>query len=192
MIGKVILTGGNKCPLCGKVFTAEPPLKPNIEDRSFYGGRVKYFKEVECDCTAIYNLCIERKFNHINSEEELNVINMIVIKEGKSLEEAKKEKEEAIQKEAEAKAMEAVAQAIEEKGDLPTLKQRNEIKTQTILATIVDAETKLNTLCVYTTKELQTMLKHRKIKFNKRDNKRHLAEILLAKDPSVVVASPND
>lgn len=192
MTGKVILTGGNKCPLCGKVFTAIPPLRPNIEDRSFYGGRVKFFKEVECDCLAKYDLCIERKYNHLTCEEELNVINMIVLKEGKSKEEAEREKEEARILEAEQKTTEALAQAIEEKGGLPTLKQRKEIKTQTVLATIVDADTKLETLCVYTHKEIETMLKRRKIKFNKRDNKRHLAEILLVNDPSVVVASPSD
>lgn len=79
MIGKVKLVGGNKCPTCGKEFLPTPPLRPNIEDREFYGGRIKFFKKVVCDCTAEYDLCIEKKYNSQKCEEEFNVINMILI-----------------------------------------------------------------------------------------------------------------
>ena len=66
----------------------------------------------------------------------------------------------------------------------------NEIKKQTILATIVDRDEKIKTLTAFTTKELQTMCKRRKLKFAKKDNKTQLAETLLAYDPSMVVANP--
>ena len=186
MIGKVVLTGSNKCPICGKEFTATPPLRPNVVDREFYGGRIKFFKEVSCDCRAIYDLCIERKFD--KGEDKLNVLNMIVLKEGTPLDQIKKEEMEKAQAEAEAKAIEAVHQAVEEKGDVPTLKQRQEIKRQTILATIVDKDEKIATLKTFTTKELRTMCKRRKLKFNVTESKEKLAERLLEYDPSLVVA----
>lgn len=192
MIGKVQLAGGPKCPICGKEFSAEPPLTPNIEDREFYGGRVKFFKDVDCDCTAKYKLCISKSFNPMKGEEEFQVINMIVEKVGVPLEQLRKEEDEKRQADAETKAIEAVHQAIEEKGEVPSLKQRQEIKRQTILATVVDKDAKIETLTHLTTHELQVMCKKRKIKFAVRDSKVQLAEKLLADDPSVVVANPND
>ena len=77
MIGKVTLVGSNKCPICGKEFFPTPPLRPNVQDREFYGGRVNFFKEVECDCTGKYDLCIEKKY--VRGEDRLEVINMIVL-----------------------------------------------------------------------------------------------------------------
>lgn len=186
MIGKVILTGGNKCPICGKEFTATAPLRPNVKDREFYGGRIKFFKEVECDCKAKYDLCIEERYSL--GENKLNVINMIVLKEGVPLQELRRQEMEKAQAEAEAKAIEAVHQAVEEKGDVPTLKQRQEIKRQTILATIIDKDEKIATLKTFTTKELRTMCKRRKLKFNVTESKEKLAERLLEYDPSLVVA----
>ena len=191
MSERMILVGGNKCPTCGKIFKAEPPLVPNL-DREFYGGRVKFFKEVECDCQAKYKLCIERKFSYKTSEEELNVINMIIEKVGTPLEVLRKQEMDKLQEQAEAKAIEAVHDAIVEGGNVPTLKQRQEIKQQTILATILDKDTKIETLCVHTIKELRTMCKRRKIKFNATEPKKALAEKLLAYDPSMVVANPED
>jgi len=43
-----------------------------------------------------------------------------------------------------------------------------------------------------TVKELQIMCKRRKLRYYKKDNKRTLAETLLAYDPSLVVANPED
>lgn len=184
MKGRVILTGGNKCPTCGKTFEAEAPLTPNSENREFYGGRVKFFKDVECDCGAKYKLCIERKFNSLKAEDELTVINMIIEQEGTPI-------MKQVEKTVDEKVSELVKQATEEHGSLPTLKARQEIKTQTILASIVDVETKINTLTLHTIKELRIMCRQRKLKFSVTENKRALAEKLLAKDPSLVVANPN-
>lgn len=182
----------NCCPVCGLAFKAIPPLRPiSRKDKEiFYGGRVSFFKEVDCQCTAKYDLCIEKKFNSVAEEDMFNVIDLIILKPGVPLEELKKQAEEQAKAEAEAKAIEAVAEAIEQEGDLPTIQQRNEIKKQTILATIVDRDEKIKTLTAFTTKELQTMCKRRKLKFNKKDNKTKLAETLLAYDPSMVVANP--
>lgn len=190
MIGKVVLAGGAKCPICGKEFKPEPPLRPNMEDREFYGGRVKFFKEVDCDCTAKYDLCIEKRFDSIKEDDTLSVINMIVLKEGVPLEELKRQEMERLSDEAEAKAMEAVHEAIEAKGDVPTLQQRQEIKRQTILATVIDKDQKVDTLMMYTQHELQIMCKRRKIKTKVREPKKSLVEKLLANDPTMVVAGP--
>lgn len=180
------LVGSNKCPICGKEFYATPPLRPNVKDREFYGGRVKFFKEVECDCTAKYDLCIEKRVGR--DGEKTEVIDLIVLKEGVPLAQLKREQEAKVAAEAEQKAIEAVHQAIEEQGNVPTLKQREEIKKQTVLATIIDKDEKIKTLTTFTTKELRTMCKRRKLKFNATDSKVALAEKLLYYDPSMVVA----
>lgn len=193
MIGRVVLAGSNKCPTCGKEFNAEPPLTPNTEDREFYGGRVKFFKEVECDCLAKYKLCIESKYNPLTTSEEMNVINMIVEKEGKPLTEAAIEKisrkREAERLAAEEKAAEAEALAAE--GNY-NVRRKNEAKKQKVLATIVDKDSKIATLMVHTTHELQVMCKRRKLKFAQKDSKLELAETLLAYDPNMVVTNPED
>lgn len=188
MTGKVVLVGSNKCPICGKEFLPTPPLRPNTQDREFYGGRVNFFKEVDCDCTAKYDLCVERRFTR--GEDRLEVINMIVLKEGVPLEELRKAENEKLQAEAEAKAVEAVHEAVAEGGELPTLKQREEIKRQTILATIIDKDEKIKTLTTFTTKELRIMCKRRKLKCSATESKTVLAEKLLAYDPSMVIARP--
>lgn len=188
------LAGSNCCPVCGLAFKPTPPLRPiKQSDREiFYGGRVSFFKEVECRCHGKYDLCIEKKYNSQKEEEVLKVIDMIILEQGTPLDVLKKQAEEQAKAEAEQKAIEAVAEAIEQEGDLPTLQQRNEIKKQTILATVIDKDEKIRTLTAFTVKELQTMCKRRKLKFNKKDNKTRLAEILLAYDPSLVVANPED
>ena len=180
------LAGSGKCPTCGKEFLPTPPLRPNIKDREFYGGRIKFFKEVECDCTAKYDLCIEEKYN--GEENKLKVIDLIILKDGVPLAQLKKEAEEKAAAEAEIKAVEAVHEAIEQGGSLPTLKQREEIKRQTVLATIIDSEEKLKTLTTFTTKELRTMCKRRKLKCYATESKQALAEKLLCYDPTMVVA----
>lgn len=185
MIGQVKLVG-KTCPVCGKVFEPTPPLRPNVTDREFYGGRVKFFKEVTCDCRAVYDLCIERRFSY--GEDKLMVIDMIEKQKGTPLAQIKREEEERLYREAEVKAIEAVHTAVQEGGSLPTLKQREEIKRQTVLATIPDTEAKIATLTTFTTKELRAMCRHRKIKFYVTESKQELAKKLLAADPSLVVA----
>ena len=190
MIGKVTLTGGNKCPVCGKDFFATPPLRPNIEGREFYGGRIKFFKKVECDCLGEYDLCIEKRYNAQKCEEEFNVINMIVIKEGTPLEELREQRAEQAFMEAGEKTKEDVAKITEEQGYLPPLAVRKKIQKENVLATIVDLDTKIDTLCLHTIKELQTMCKKRKVKFSVRWTKKEYAKALLSNDPALVVANP--
>lgn len=192
MIGKVVLVGSNKCPICGKVFEAEPPLVPNVEDREFYGGRIKFFKEVECDCLAKYKLCIESKYNPLEVREELNVINMIVEKEGKNLDEAALEKITRKREEERQRDMEKIEELEAKQEVSPRLKNRIELKKQKILATIVDKDAKIATLMVHTTHELQMMCKKRKLKYTTKDSKLELAETLLAYDQNLVVANPED
>jgi len=55
------LLHGRICPECGKEWEAEGDLVPNVKDREFYGGRIKFFKEVICDCDKRYVLLIGRK-----------------------------------------------------------------------------------------------------------------------------------
>lgn len=184
MIGRVILVGSNKCPICGQEFMPTPPLRPNVKDKEFYGGRVAFFKEVECRCRAKYDLCIEKRFRL--GEDRLEVINMIVLEEGTPLEEIKKEEDAKLRLEADQAANEAVAKAIEEKGDLPTLQQREEIKRQVVLATIEGKEEKIQKLKVFTEKELKAKCKHRKLRVTNKDNKTTLAEKLLEYDPNII------
>lgn len=195
MIGKVTLVGGNKCPVCGKEFFATPPLRPNIEDREFYGGRVKFFKKVTCDCLGEYDLCIEKKFNPVKVEEEFNVINMILLKEGlplEKVEEIKLDEKKQAELELEAKTRQEVARMTEETGKMPLLSQRLEVKKQNVLATVVDLNTKIETLSLRTKQELQNMCKKRKIKFSVNWSKADYARALLAHNPDLVVANPDD
>lgn len=55
------LLHGNQCPRCMKVWEANGDLIPNTKDRDFYGGRVKFFKKVICDCDQKYVLLIGMK-----------------------------------------------------------------------------------------------------------------------------------
>lgn len=192
MIGKVILAGSNKCPICGKEFKPTPPLRPNTEDREFYGGRVKFFKQVQCNCEAEYDLCIEKRYDSLKEDETLSVINMIVLKEGTPLDELWKKREEEAKAAAEIKAMDIIHEAIQNNGKIPSVAEREEIKKQTVLATVLDKDEKMQTLMQLTTKELQTMCKRRKLHITKKYSKKQLAETLIAYDPTVVIANPED
>lgn len=187
---KVILIGKNICPICGKTFEATPPLEPNIVDREFYGGRIRFFKDVECDCSARYRLCIESKFNHKEVENELKVINMILLHEGKPLDELEKDRLEEKRLKDREESLARIEAAEKAREERDTLKARNELKKQRILATIVGKDEKLATLMAHTQHELQVMCKRRKIKFALKDNKQQLAETLLCYDEGMVVANP--
>ena len=126
---------------------------------------------VEADNRVLTRMRTENIENAVSSMFEINVYS-----------------NKASGKKAEAKAIEAVHEAVAQGGDVPTLKQRTEIKTQTILANILDADTKIETLTHLTTKELRTMCRRRKIKFYVTEPKVELAKKLVAYDPSVVVA----
>lgn len=188
----VNLVGSSCCPVCGLAFKATPPLRPiKQKDReAFYGGRVSFFKEVECRCHAKYDLCIEKKFDGVREEDVYRVIDMIILEPGTPLEELKKQEQEKLNEQAEIAAIEAVHEAVENNDRFVHLAERQEIKKQTILANVLDKDEKIKTLSQFTVKELQTMCKRRKLKFSKKDNKTKLAETLLAYDPSMVVAGP--
>lgn len=173
---------GNKdtCYICGKKFVAMPPLRPNIKDKEFYGGRVQFFKEVECDCKAKYDLCISKRIK--GSEAVYEVIDMIILQEGLT----DKERMAQAKEEAEKKAIETIREAVETGNRLPTVTQRQEIKRQAVLATVIDKDTKMATLTHMTVKELRNMLKKRKLKFSAIETKVQLAEKLLEYDPSIV------
>ena len=180
----MILTGTkNVCPNCGKTFEPEPPLVPNTKEREFYGGRIKFFKDVDCDCTAKYRLCIESKFNSNEVRQELKVIDMIVLEPGKTVEELEQMKQQKIEDEANQKIHEQF-----ESGKIPTLAEREKIKKEVVLANIVDLDTKIETLCFHTTAELRLMCEINKVKYTNKDNKETLARKLLAKDPNLVSA----
>lgn len=175
------MTGkGNKCPICGKEFEATPPLVPNTTDREFYGGRIKFFKEVDCDCTARYKLCIEQRYNRAETKEELNVIDMIVLKEGIPNEERYKNMAQKI-----------IHERFEE-GKTPTKREREEIRKEVVLANILDLDTKVQTLCMHTLTELQLICRANKVKYTEKMNKTQIAKLLLAKNPNLVEANPQD
>jgi len=178
---------GDTCPVCGKKHLPTPPLKPNL-DKEFFGGRVSFLKDVTCDCTAEYELCIERRFYY--GEDRLDVIGMQEKKKGIPMEEVRKQEQARVTAEAEAKAIEAVRQASEENGEVPTLKQRQEIKRQVVLAAVPGLEEKIRTLTLMTQRELRIMCKRRKIKYAVTETKQKLAEKLLEYDPSLVVENP--
>jgi hypothetical protein len=171
------LTHGNKCPICGKEWTAEGNLVPNTKDREFYGGRVKYFKEVVCDCKTKYTLCVGVKEARDGTIEH-PVIDMILTKSA----EAMKSLEEAESKKIEYNIMNKNGGVYESK------EQQETAKRETILATIVDKDTKLAKLNELTTNELRAQCRKRKINFKVKDTKELLAQKLLAADPNVVVA----
>lgn len=186
MIGKVKLTGGNKCPICGEVFTATPPLRPNVTDREFYGGRVKFFKKVECTCDGEYDLCIEKKYNSAKCEEEFNVINMIVLKEGDELTAHKRRfgfiptgindnKEETVD-------VDKITEEVKQEAGEPL--------EPTVLAQIVDDRVKRETMNLLTIKELRGLCRDRKIEYKVIESKKELIAKLIEADPGLVVSNP--
>lgn len=171
------LIGSNKCPICGKEWAAEGNLVPNTKDRDFYGGRVKFFKEVICECKTKYTLCVEVKEDR-QGKRTFPVIDMIVSADAetiKSIEEAeaRKVKYDIIQKNGET---------------YMTKEQKQEAKIQNVLATVIDKDTKIEKLLELTTNELRGIAKKRHVKFKVTESKQALAEKLLAADPSLVVA----
>lgn len=167
------LTHGNVCPICGKEWKAEGDMVPNTKDREFYGGRVKFFKEVICDCKTKYTLCVGMKDTK-EGKREYPVIDMII--------------------KASAEQMKSILEAQEKKINYSIMQKNGEVyKTETekreaVLATIVDSETKLAKLNELTTNELRAQCRKRNVNFKVRDTKEDLAKKLLAKDPNVVVA----
>ena len=185
------LTGkGNVCPYCGKEFCATQPLTPNVTDREFYGGRVKFFKDVVCDCTAEYRLCIEPKYDAKEAKNVLKVIDMIVLKEGLTKEEREKKAEDEINKKIETETQ-AQIHSIFQNGKMLSLKERQNIKKEVVLANIVDLDTKIETLCMHTQAELLLMCRMNKVKCSDRMSKKEIAKALLVKNPNLVEANPN-
>lgn len=161
------LVGSNKCPLCGKVFEPIPPLRPNVEDREFYGGRIKFFKEVECDCASDYDLCIEQRYNSQKEDMELRVVDMIVLNRGISPDEFKHIK------------------------NLTKDPEIEEIDTSpNVLAAVLDEDTKKKAMELLTPNELRKMGKNIGIKFPVPCQKKDMIERLLKEDPTLVVADP--
>jgi ribonuclease P protein component len=122
----------NICPVCGKVFVVEPPVIPNkapLEEREqFYGGRVHFFKDLVCDCTAEYKALIEKKL--VGCEEQLNIIDMIIEKEGVPLDDLARQKLKEAEEMGVQKALQAVHEAIQNNTVMPTITERNKIKRQ--------------------------------------------------------------
>lgn len=181
---KEVLAGtGDKCPFCGKEYKALPPLVPNTQRREFYGGRIKFFKEVDCDCGARLNLLIERRYNSKLSSDELYVIDSIILKKGKTKEEVEAEKNDLVEKMVEERIHKEF-----ENGRVPSMQEREAIRKETVLATIVDLDTKVEALCMMTRLELQALCQKNKVKFVERDSKEKIARRLLAVNPNLVSA----
>lgn len=171
------LTHGNECPLCFKRWEAKGNLIPNTKDRDFYGGRVKFFKDVVCDCNTKYTLCIGMK-DRDDGGKEYPVIDMII--------KASAEEMKSIQ---EAQAKKLNYQIMQKNGDIYKSKAEKEAEArEKVLVTIVDRDTKIEKLKELTTNEIRAQLKKRNVKFKVTEPKEILVERLLAKDPNVVVA----
>ena len=182
------LTGtGNKCPVCGKEFFPTPPITPNLKEKEFYGGRVSFFKTVDCDCTAKYRLCIDKKYDNKEGRDVFRVIDMEVLQEGIPLDELAVENRVREELQGNDTPTRESAVSITEK-----LATKDALKKQAVLATIVDLDTKIETLCYHTVAELKTMCKRRKLRYTNRDSKAELARTLLAYDPSLVRPNPED
>lgn len=224
------LTGKkNVCPVCGKVFSIAPPLVAYTNKEygeEFYGGRVKFTKEVVCKCTARYKELIERKLGP--DGELFEIIDMVILKPGIKLdsegypiidaklkevkEKPKAELKDESKEEVEPKTDEETDEAdedeaeeeskdeSEEESQTPrtTLKngvtrmlrpeQRKMLRQEAVLATVVDLDSKIETLTHLTMKELKTMCKRRKVPFGLSPTKQSLARRLLLNNPELVVA----
>lgn len=162
------LTHGNRCPKCGKSWEVSGEMQPNTYDRDFYGGRVKFFQEVKCNCDTEYVLCIARVPDPRKGEKYV-VIDMVDIsKENpfKSLEKKIAKKKEEQKKESEL--------------------------NEHVLTTLVTKEMQIKRLEICTQNELQTLCKLHKVKMGRGDSKYKLIERLLEAVPNLVVANPND
>ena len=171
------LTKSSVCPNCGHNFSkVEGNCEVNM-DKEFYGGRVSFFQTKQCDCGAKYRLCIA------HTGDGLKVIDMIVLGAGEAVTKA-----EPVKVVAEEKKEEVVEEKKEEvsepKRDYNF--QLNPVveETPSIIAEMDSAKSKLMML---TKKELHTLLRRRKISFNKNlATKEELVNKLLLRNPTGV------
>ena len=171
------LTRGSICPVCGKNHSE---VKGNCEvnkDRTFYGGRVGFFQNKKCDCGSEYRLCIGQ------TASGLKVIDMIVLEKTEKVQETKPVvKSDAILEEPVKE--ESVEEKEEQKRDYHYQLDPAVEETPSIIAEMDSAKQKLLML---TKKELHTLLRRRKISFNKQlDTKEKLADKLLLRNPTGV------
>lgn len=172
------LTKGCICTACGKNFSE---VKGNCEinrDKDFYGGRVAFFQTKQCDCGRKYKLCIAQ------TGEGLKVIDMIILDKTEKVQGTKPVvKPDAILEEP-VKEEEIVEEKEEQKRDYNF--QLNPVveETPSIIAEMDSAKSKLLML---TKKELHTLLRRRKISFNKNlATKEELVNKLLLRNPTGV------
>ena len=168
------LTKSSVCPACGHNFSK---VEGNCEvntDKEFYGGRVAFFQTKQCDCGARYKLCIA------HTGDGLKVIDMIVL-------EATEVVEKPVARPVEVK--EVVAEPVKEVEDEQKRDYNFRLnpvveETPAIIAEMDSAKTKLLML---TKKELHTLLRRRKISFNKNlATKEELVDKLLLRNPTGV------
>ena len=169
------LTRGCICTSCGKNFEK---VEGNCEvntDKEFYGGRVAFFQTKQCECGARYKLCIA------HTGDGLKVIDMIIL-------EATEVVEKPVARPVEVKEA-VVAEAVkveegEQKRDYNFRLNPVVEETPAIIAEMDSAKAKLLLL---TKKELHTLLRRRKISFNKNlATKEELVDKLLLRNPTGV------
>ena len=169
------LTKSSVCPACGHNFSK---VEGNCEvntDKEFYGGRVAFFQTKLCDCGAKYRLCIA------HTGDGLKVIDMIIL----GTYEMVTNNEPVVEE----KKVEVVAEPVkeaegEQKRDYNFRLNPVVEETPAIIAEMDSAKTKLLML---TKKELHTLLRRRKISFNKNlATKEELVDKLLLRNPTGV------
>ena len=168
------LTKSSVCPDCGYNFSK---VEGNCEvntDKEFYGGRVAFFQTKQCDCGARYKLCIA------HTGDGLKVIDMIIL-------EATEVVEKPVARPVEVK--EVVVEPVKETEDEQKRDYNFRLnpvveETPAIIAEMDSAKSKLLML---TKKELHTLLRRRKISFNKNlATKEELVNKLLLRNPTGV------
>lgn len=171
------LTKSSVCPDCGYNFSK---VEGNCEvntDKEFYGGRVAFFQTRLCDCGAKYRLCIA------HTGDGLKVIDMIVL--GREELVTNYEPVKVVAEEKKVEVVEETNKEVEEpKRDYNF--QLNPVveETPSIIAEMDSAKSKLLML---TKKELHTLLRRRKISFNKNlATKEELVNKLLLRNPTGV------
>lgn len=170
------LTRGSICPVCGKNHSE---VKGDCEvnrDKDFYGGRISFFQTKQCDCGRKYKLCIAQ------TGDGLKVIDMIILDNNETISTEKvivrpdEKKEEVV--------VETNKEVSEPKRNYNY--QLNPVveETPSIIAEMDSAKSKLLML---TKKELHTLLRRRKISFNKNlATKEELVNKLLLRNPTGV------
>ena len=160
------LTKGSICPECGKNFSKiEGDCEVN-RDKSFYGGRVSFFQIQKCNCGRKYKLCIGQ------TSEGLKVIDMIVLEDSKSIEDDKH-----VAHKEEVDNTNVADPIVKEEKEEVTVKPQ----------IVAEIESVKKRLLMLTKKELQTLLRRRKISFDKHlTTKEQLVEKLLLRNPTGV------